>query len=300
MKNMNYIRRGYGTPLLLVHGLGGSSSSWRPVMNALATEREIIAIDLPGFGETPPLEGEVSISTLADALTEFIAKQGLLGVDAVGSSMGARLVLELARRGEILGSVVSLSPAGFWQGFERHAFYASIYASIRMVRALEPMLPEIINSRAGRLALLGPFSNHPARIPADIGLQEMRNFLNAKSFDELLYQLAYGEEQKGAPFGSIDPSLVIAWGRQDRVCFPHEARRALKLFPDAKIRWFDHCGHYPQWDAPQETVQMILDNTGEKCAATRDLCRDLRRSATNAGLRTAAHVRSMPPDSPAL
>jgi pimeloyl-ACP methyl ester carboxylesterase len=97
--NMNYIRRGAGKPLLLIHGLGGNWRSWNPILDGLAKEREVIAVDLPGFGETPPLSGEVSIRTLADSVTEFLRVNSLTGVDAVGSSMGARLVLELARRG---------------------------------------------------------------------------------------------------------------------------------------------------------------------------------------------------------
>jgi pimeloyl-ACP methyl ester carboxylesterase len=110
---MNHIRRGTDKPLLLIHGLGGSWRSWNPLLNDLAAQREVIAIDLPGFGNTPPLLGEVSIRTLADAVTEFLTAQDLIGIDAVGSSMGARLVLELARRGGMLGAVVSLDPGGF-------------------------------------------------------------------------------------------------------------------------------------------------------------------------------------------
>jgi pimeloyl-ACP methyl ester carboxylesterase len=98
--------------------LGGSWRSWNPVLDALAAQREVIAVDLPGHGATPPLQGEVSIRTLADALTDYLAANDLTGIDAVGSSMGARLVLELARRGGVLGAVVSLDPGGFWRGWE--------------------------------------------------------------------------------------------------------------------------------------------------------------------------------------
>lgn len=262
MKNMNYQRRGYGTPLLLVHGLGENSRSWSSVMNALACERDVIAVDLPGFGDTPMLAEEMTVSSLADALTEFVVGHGLLGVDAVGSSLGARIVLELARRGEILGSTIALNPEGFWQGIERHSFYASVYAAIRMIRALQPVMAEVINSKPARTALLAPFSNHPSRIPCSFALQEMRSFACAPAFDNMLYQLAYGEQPKPAPFGSIESSLIIAWGRQDRVCLPYEADRALKLYPDARLRWFNHCGHFPQWDTPQELIQMIRENTG--------------------------------------
>ena len=102
---MNYIKRGSGNPLLLIHGLGGNWRSWNTILDDLAKEREVIAIDLPGFGDTSPLTGEVSIKTLSDSVTTFLKENNLLRIDAVGSSMGARLVLELARRGGVLGNV---------------------------------------------------------------------------------------------------------------------------------------------------------------------------------------------------
>lgn len=258
---LNHIRRGTGKPLLLIHGLGGSWRSWQTILDDLAAKREVIAVDLPGSGATPPLSGETSIRTLADAVTGFLNANNLSGIDAVGSSMGARLVLELARRGGVLGAVVSLDPGGFWRGWERHAFYSSIFASIRLVRALQPVMPVLTGSAAGRTMLLAQFSAHPWKLPPQVTLDEMRSFAASRSFDELLRNLAYGEEQKGAPQNSIKHPLVIGWGRRDRVCFPDQARRALNLFPDARLHWFSRCGHFPQWDAPQETAQLILDTT---------------------------------------
>lgn len=70
-------------------------------------------------GGRPPLRGETSIRTHADSVTEFVNENNLNGVAAVGSSMGARLVLELSRRGGVLGLVVSLDPGGFWIGWGR-------------------------------------------------------------------------------------------------------------------------------------------------------------------------------------
>lgn len=244
---LHHIRRGKGKPLLLIHGLGGAWRSWGPILDALAAEREVIAVDLPGFGETPPLPGEVSIRTLADAVTDFVTTKHLIGVDAVGSSMAARLVLELARRGGVLGAVVSLDPGGFWEGWQRHAFYASIWTSIRLVRLLQPIMPSLTRNAAGRTLMFAQFSAHPWKLSPQVTLDEMRSYAASPSFDELLRQLAYGETQQGAPPKSIEHPLVIGWGRRDRVCFPSQARRALELFPDARLQWFEHCGHFPQW-----------------------------------------------------
>ncbi len=69
---LNHIRYGNGKPLLLIHGLGGSWRSWMAVLDRLAAHREIIAIDLPGHGKTPSLEGDTTIATLADAVPELI------------------------------------------------------------------------------------------------------------------------------------------------------------------------------------------------------------------------------------
>jgi pimeloyl-ACP methyl ester carboxylesterase len=258
---MNTVRRGKGKPLLLIHGLGGSWRSWNTILDALAAEREVIAVDLPGFGETSPLPGEVSIRTLADAVTAYLRAHNLTGIDAVGSSMGARLVLELARRGGVLGAVVSLNPGGFWRGWERHVFFASIYASIRLVRLLQPAMPLITTNDLRRSLLLAQFSAHPWTLSPQVTLDEMRSYAASPSFDELLYQLAYGETQQGAPRGSMKQPMVIGWGRQDHVCFPNQANRAMRLFPDARLHWFRRCGHFPHWDVPGQAVRLILEST---------------------------------------
>jgi len=138
---MHHIRYGNGKPLLLIHGLGGHWQSWNPILADLATRREVIAVDLPGFGRTPRLAGETSIRSLANETAAFLHAHGLNGIDAVGSSMGTRLVLELARRGGIVGGVVALNSGGFWRGWERHAFFSSIYRStIRQRRTVRAMI----------------------------------------------------------------------------------------------------------------------------------------------------------------
>lgn len=259
---MTYVRRGTGKPLLLLHGIGSSHRSWDLIIDGLAAERDVIAVDLPGFGATPPLAGETSIRTLADAVTDFLADNDLTGIDAVGSSMGARLVLELARRGGVLGAVVSLDPGGFWQGWEVPFFYHSVRLSAQLVNKLQPALPFLTGNPVGRTLLFAQFSAAPWKIPAPVALQELRTFTPTLTFTELLDNLAHGETQQGAPAGSIQQPLVIGWGRQDLVCLPSQSKLALDRFPDAHLHWFSHCGHFPQLDVPEEATRLILDVTG--------------------------------------
>ena len=262
--NLHFIRRGTGRPLLLVHGLGGSWRSWNTILDTLAAERDVIAVDLPGHGDTPKLSGIHSIGTLADALTSFLTQHELLGIDAVGSSMGARLVLELARRGGVLGAVVSLDPGGFWQGWQVPFFYHSVALSAKLVKALQPVMPALAGSAVGRTVLLPQFSARPWAVDSQQAIDEMHTFAHSPAFDELLDQLAHGEVQQPAPTGSIPEPLVIGWGRQDRVCLPNQAKRALEKFPDARLYWFEQCGHFPQWDQPTEATRLILAATSRQ------------------------------------
>ena len=260
--SMHYIRRGVGKPLLLLHGIGGSWRSWQTILDELAIARDVIAVDLPGFGATPPLAGPVSISTLADAVTAFLAEHDLLGIDAVGNSMGARLALELARRGGVVGAVVALDPGGFWQGWEITAFYYYLSLSINFIKVVQPILPTLTGHIVTRMLLLAPYSAHPWRVPKKVAHDEVYSFAHSPSFKEVLRSLAYGEEQQPALKGSITKPLVIGWGRNDRVCLPHQSKAVVEKFPDARLYWFCHCGHLPQWDQPAETIRLILATTG--------------------------------------
>jgi pimeloyl-ACP methyl ester carboxylesterase len=122
-------------------------------------------------------------------------------------------------------------------------------------------MPLVTGNALTRSLLLAQFSAHPWRVPADVVLQEMRDYAAAPSFDPLLRSLARGPAQEGAPRGTLRRPTVIVWGRQDRVCLPRQAARAAARFPDARLHWLEDCGHFPHWDQPAETARLILEAT---------------------------------------
>ena len=258
---LHHVRRGSGSPLLLVHGLGAGWRSWAPVLDELAEHREVIAVDLPGFGETPPLTGEVSIATLTDSVAEFVREQGLDGVATAGQSMGGRIVLELARRG-IGGDTVSLDPGGYWSDREILFFSATLRPSIALVRALRGALPTLLGSPAGRTLLLAQLSARPWALDPETVLPDVRGLADAPSTDAAMDALTKGPKQQGAPAGTAPGRVTIGWGRRDLVTLPSQAARAAELYPDAVLHWFDGCGHFPQWDAPRDAARLVLDGTG--------------------------------------
>ncbi len=256
---LNFIRKGAGPPLLLVHGLGGSWHSWTTIFPALCEAREVVAVDLPGHGETPAVADSGTFRALADSVDAFITEQGLDGIDIVGSSLGARIVLEMARRGKV-GATVALDPGGFWQGWERKYFCATLTASIRLLRGLGPALPALSRSAATRSMLLAQLSARPWKLDGDIVATELKSFAATKTLNALVRDLATAPAQEG-PAAETSRPVVIGWGREDRLCLPRQAARAKEAFPSARLHWFGKCGHFPMWDQPGETVRLILQET---------------------------------------
>ncbi len=257
---LHFVRQGTGPPLLLVHGLGGSWRSWDTVLPALSRSREIIALDLPGHGDTPANANSATFTGLADSVDAFIAEQGLIGVDTVGSSLGARIVLEMARRGKI-GATIALDPGGFWHSWERSYFRLTLLASIRLVRGLRPALPILSRFSLTRSMLLAQLSARPWKLDGEVVSTELKSLAATATFDALVRDLASAPKQQG-PAAEASQPVVIGWGRQDRLCLPRQAARAVEAFPSARMHWFENCGHFPMWDQPEETVRLILDETG--------------------------------------
>lgn len=113
----------------------------------------MIILELPSHGQAPAQADSGTFEGLARSLDDWLVKENLTGIDMVGSSLGAELVLDTARRGRA-GSVVALDPGGFWQGWERTFFRTIITASIALVRALRPALPALPRNATGRTAFM--------------------------------------------------------------------------------------------------------------------------------------------------
>lgn len=256
---MHEVQRGSGRQLLLIHGLGGSWKSWSTIMDALSAERTLIVVDLPGHGASPASQDSGTFEGLVGSVEHYIAVHGLQGIDVVGSSMGARIALELARRGRV-GNVVALDPGGFWRGWERTFFKITIGVSGRLVRAIRPMLPTLSKNAASRTALLIQLSARPWSLDPTLVRTELESLSATSTFDALVNDLAGGPEQVG-PAAAPSRQVIIGWGRHDRLCLPRQAARAKAAFPSADLHWFEESGHFPMWDQPDDTVAVILAAT---------------------------------------
>ena len=248
-----------GPPILLVHGLGGAWQSWEPILADLAKQRTVHAIDLPGHGLSQVSQGAGTFAGLADALGEEMVARGWTGIPIVGSSLGGRLVLEMARRG-LSGDVVALDPGGFWKGWERTFFAATIGASVKLLQTLGGTLPGLVRNPVGRSALLAQLSARPWALDGQVVADELMRYAKTPTVMALIADLEKGPMQRG-PAAPGTGRVTIGWGRHDRLCLSQQAHRAMAAFPGATLHWFEHSGHFPFWDEPKEAVRVILEGT---------------------------------------
>lgn len=254
---LNHERRGQGEPLVLVHGIGSQWQMWAPVLDALAQERDVVAVDLPGFGASPPLPAghEPSPAALAGAVAGHLDSLGLDAPHVAGSSLGGWVALELARHGRAR-SVTALSPAGFWNHRERLYSRALLRIQHDAAAALEPVMPAILASRPGRTWALGFATGRPWRVPPDEALHNVRALATAPGWEATLPALTGGYFESGE---GIDCPVTIAWGERDLLLLPRQARRAKRLIPHAKVITLEGCGHVPTWDDPGQVTRVLLE-----------------------------------------
>jgi pimeloyl-ACP methyl ester carboxylesterase len=246
-----YEKAGSGPPLLLIHGLGSCKEVWKPVVPLLAREREVVALDLPGFGSSPP--GPRTVEGLAAAVAEFAADLGLERPHVAGNSMGGGIALALGATDQVR-SACAVSPIGFAN--DREALYArALLATTRVLAtALAPVAEPICRPRAVRAAFTGHVVARPWKLPAAEAAFWTRTYAHAPAFWDLL---------RNAPGWDARPPVApttVAWGDRDRLLiYSRQAPRAQRMLPGARHVRLTGCGHTPTWDDPEQVAAVILE-----------------------------------------
>ncbi len=251
---LGYERRGSGEPLVLIHGLGGSRRIWDPVVARLASERDVIAVDLPGFGGSPPLPASVPATpaNLGAVITELCDGLGAHRPHVAGNSLGGWVALEIAKAGEA-ASVCCLSPAGLW----RRPLGARSFDSRSLGRRLHFLLPLILRSRRARHAALRSTLTRPENLTAEEARGLVRDWLASPGYD------AANHEMRTRVFEHPERVTVpttIAWASEDRLVAPPRPERCP---PGSRYLVLEGLGHTPTWDDPDRVAELLLEASSD-------------------------------------
>ncbi|MEW1646122.1 MULTISPECIES: alpha/beta fold hydrolase [unclassified Streptomyces] len=256
---VSYARVGRGEPLLLLHGIGHHRQAWDPVVDVLATERDVIAVDLPGFGASPALPEGLSydLPTTAAVFGAFCEALDLDRPHVAGNSLGGLMALELGRE-KLVRSVTAFSPAGFWSQAERRYAFGVLLAMRRIARRMPlPLVEKLARTAAGRTALTSTIYARPGRRSPEAVVAETLALVNAPGFDDTLRagtSVRFTDDLPGLP-------VTVAWGTQDRLLLRRQGVRAKQLMPRSRLVRLPGCGHCPMNDDPALVARVILDGS---------------------------------------
>ncbi|MGH3721589.1 MAG: alpha/beta fold hydrolase [Pseudonocardiaceae bacterium] len=256
-----YDRYGAGPPLVLLHGAGHRRQGWLPVRERLAQHREVISLDLPGFGESPPLPEHLSydLDTAVIVLKDFFANLGLDRPHVAGNSMGGLISLELAQRG-MVSSATALSPAGLWSPMQRRVSLGMVRSVHRTARYMPPKVAlRLSRTPAGRTLMCGVLFGRPDLLEPQVLLADMRAMIGAVGFGPTL---AAGD--KVIFTGRVyDIPVTIAWGSRDVLMRRPRAASVTQLIPHARLLRLPGCGHVPMNDNPELVAHVLLTGSDD-------------------------------------
>jgi pimeloyl-ACP methyl ester carboxylesterase len=254
-------RHGSGEPLVLLPGLGSRRRAFDPVIELVAPVRELFAVDLPGFGDSPPDEAgtALGVSDHADRIERFFSEQGLDRPHLAGNSLGGGIGLELGRRGA-LRSLTAISPVGFWgragQAWCRWALRCGYWVGQRRIESIPPR----VDLALARVGLFVPSFGRPFKAPAEEVLATREAGISAPGFlDGCTYALDY---EFADPGRLREVPVTVAWGRRD-VLNPYwtQSREARRRLPWARHVTLPGCGHVPFYDDPGLLARLLIEGS---------------------------------------
>lgn len=246
-----YDRAGDGPVLVLLHGLGGERHVWRAVVEELREHRDVIAVDLPGFGESAPLPDDVVPTpwAIAERLEAFLAEIGVHRPHVAGNSLGGWIALELGKRGAV-ASVTGLCPA-LWE----RPLPPKPFVMHRVARTIRPALPALMRTGIGRRAALAGIVARPGEVAPQDALGVARAYASAPAF------VATNKAMRSNHFTGgerIRVPVLLGWGELDRMV----ARPRVPPVPHAQQVALPGCSHLPMLDDPGLTARIILRGSG--------------------------------------
>lgn len=250
-----YRDQGSGEVLLLVHGMGGSSQTWRDVIPALAGKYRVIAPDLLGHGQSDKPRGDYSVGAFAVLLRDLLDELGITKVTVVGHSLGGGVAMQFAHQHRrYCRRMILISSGGFGGDVGRILRLLSLPGS-EFVLPVIASRPAVVAGNAVRV-----LTGSPARFQSRPSLSRRDH---RKAFLRTLRSVV---DYRGQAVSAVNrlcvnaelPVMIIS-GDEDRVIPVEHARTAHHMFPNSRLHVLPGVHHHPPTERPVEVAGLIDD-----------------------------------------
>ncbi len=247
-----YLEGGQGPTALLIHGFGGDKEHWTRFARQLTDSYHVIAVDLPGFGESSRIEGlSYAPKEQAARLDQFRAVLGLKKMHVLGNSMGGMIAGAYTRQyPDNVLSLILINSAGI-----RSPEPSELSRELAAGRN-----PLVVESREDMDRLLD-FSFYKRPFIPDMVVDRLyensapRREWNRRIFKEI--EAANTVVEDALP--EINVPVLVLWGDKDRVLNVSATRTVQRVKPDAEIKILTDCGHPPMIERVYETAAIVLE-----------------------------------------
>ena len=248
---VNYVEIGEGDPIIFVHGIAGCWRNWLENLPYFGRTHRAIALDLPGFGDSPLPSWEISMTNYGRLIHDFCERLGIDQVAAlVGNSMGGFIGTEaVIEEPERFDRLVLISAAGIsfaeWQG-------RTFDAAGRILKAAVPLLSGerriYWTTPRGRMLAFGRLFRNPNKLRPELLSEQVRPGLQAPAFTEAMTKIWGYDTRSRLP--EIEIPTMVVWGLNDQIVPVEGALGYHRLIPRSRLEIFERTGHLPMLERP--------------------------------------------------
>jgi pimeloyl-ACP methyl ester carboxylesterase len=255
---------GEGPPLLLIHGIGDSSATWRPVMAALARHHLVIAPDLLGHGQSDKPRADYSVAAYANGMRDLLGTLDIDRVSLVGHSLGGGVAMQFAYQfPEKTERLALVSTGGVGRGVNPVLRAVSVPGADLALAALR--LPGARLQTQLVVQALKRLDTGLGRDAPDL-MRLVDALPDATARSAFIRTLRAVVDWRGQVVTMLDrcylargmPTLLV-WGSRDRVLPVGHAHRAHAAMPGSRLEVFDGAGHFPFHAEPERFVRVLED-----------------------------------------